>query len=208
MLIQVGIHNDNHYSTAYDLALMGRYAMKNELFRKFVLTSKYTLPATNKYDKANRILSSTNKLINNKSNQFYEYATGMKTGFTGSAKNCIVASAKKDDLELICVILGNDYDDDTNNKFSDCIHLFDYGFSTFSYKKLYNKDSVYKTVNPNNASNDTKNLDLLYENDIMALVKISDYDQELVPTVNLDKLKAPIEKGSVVGTISYDILRY
>lgn len=74
-----GIHNENHYSTAYDLAIMGRYAMKNETFRKLVSTTRYTLPATAKYDKDDRVFITTNRLINNKSSQFYKYTTGIKT---------------------------------------------------------------------------------------------------------------------------------
>ncbi len=207
-LIQVGVHNENHYSCAYDLALMGRYAMKNEIFRKIVSTSRYTLPATNKYDKTDRTFATTNKLINSKSSQFYKYATGIKTGFTDPAKNCIVASSKKDDFELICVILGNENDSNSNNKFNDCINLFNYGFSNYSYKKLYEKDSIYKVVNPSNASSETKELNLIVENDVSVLMKISDDSSSLTPTVNLDNLKAPITKGSVVGSISYDVARY
>lgn len=108
LLIQVGVHNETHYSTAYDLAIIGRYAMKNEVFRRLVSTARYSLPATNKYDKSDRSFVTTNKLINTNSSQFYEYATGIKTGFTDPAKNCIVASAKKNGLELICVILGSE----------------------------------------------------------------------------------------------------
>lgn len=200
-----GVHDENHYSTAYDLAIMGKYAMKNETFRKIVNTVRYTLPVTNKYDKANRTFLTTNNLINSKNSQYYEYATGLKTGYTDPAKNCIVASAKKDDLELICVIMGADNTADSN-KFNDCISLFNYGFTNYAYKKLFAKDSVYKVVTPRNASSKTKNLNLLVEDDINVLVKMSDYDMDFVPDVNFnDKFKAPIAKDSVVGTISYDV---
>ena len=113
-----------------------------------------------KYDKNDRTFVTTNKLVNSKSNQFYEYAIGIKTGYTDPAKNCIVASSKKDDLELICVVLGNENDNGNNNKFGDCINLFNFGFSNYSYKKLYEKDSVYKVVKPSNASSETKELNL------------------------------------------------
>lgn len=204
-----GVHNENHYSCAYDLALMGKYAMKNETFRSIVSTVRYTLPVTNKYDKADRIFLTTNKLINEKSGQYYKYTTGIKTGYTDAAKNCIVASAKKDDMELICVIMGAVSDNNSNNKFSDCINLFNYGFENYSYKTLYSKDSVYKVISPRNADSKTKDLNVLIENDINVLVKKSDFDTNFVPNVRLDnKINAPIAKGSVVGTISYDILRY
>lgn len=204
-----GVHNENHYSCAYDLALMGRYAMKNETFRSIVSTVRYTLPVTNKYDKADRFFITTNKLINEKSGQYYKYTTGIKTGYTDAAKNCIVASAMKDDMELICVIMGTVSDNNSNNKFSDCINLFNYGFENYSYKTLYSRDSVYKVISPRNADNKTKDLNVLIESDINVLAKKSDFDTNFVPDVRLDNnIKAPITKGSVLGTISYDILRY
>ncbi len=81
-----GIHHEEHYSTAYDLALIGRYAMKNELFRKFVSTPQYTLPATEKYDKEDRIFTTTNRLMNPSSSNYYSYTTGIKTGYTDPAR--------------------------------------------------------------------------------------------------------------------------
>lgn len=203
-----GVHDENHYSCAYDLAIMGKYAMKNEDFRRIVSTVRYTLPITNKYEKADRIFLNTNNLINSKSNQYYEYCIGTKTGYTDAAKNCIVATAKKDDFELICVIMGAVNNADSN-KFKDCINLFNFGFDNYTYKKLYSKDSVYKVINPRNASNKTNSLNVLFKDDVNVLIKKSDYDNEIIPNVDLNnKMKAPISKGSVIGKISYDVLRY
>lgn len=202
-----GVHDENHYSTAYDLALIGQYAMKNETFRKIVSTTRYTLPVTNKYDKADRIFVTTNKLVNNKSGQYYEYTTGIKTGYTDAAKNCIVASAKKDNLELIAVILNTTNDAaTTTNKFSDCKTLFDYGFNNYSNKLLCAKDAVYKVISPSNASRETNSLNILYESDVNVFINNSDLNKEFSPEVELNnKLKAPIAKGTVVGKISYTI---
>ena len=79
-----GVHNEDHYSTAYDLFLIAQEAMKNETFRKMVATPSYTLPATNKYSSADRVLSNTNALIhvnnsNRADNYYYEDAIGIKT---------------------------------------------------------------------------------------------------------------------------------
>lgn len=202
-----GVHNEDHYSTAYDLALMGQYAMKNETFRKLAMQTRYTLPITNKYEKEDRIFNTTNKLVNPKSGQYYKSATGIKTGYTVAAKNCIVSSAKQGDMEIITVILGAENDTATKtNKFTDCISLFDYGFKNYTYKTLTTKDSVYKVITPKNASKDTKDLNVLYENNINALVKQSDLNTNFSPEVELDKnIKAPIQKGSVIGKISYTI---
>jgi D-alanyl-D-alanine carboxypeptidase (penicillin-binding protein 5/6) len=201
-----GVHDENHYSTAYDLALIGRYAMQNETFRKFVSTVRYTLPATNKYETDDRIFLTTNRLINSKSGQYYEYATGIKTGYTEMAKNCIVASAKKNDMELICVILGASNDSNSTNKFSDCITLFDYGFDNYKYETLCQANSVFKIITPRCTSKDTKNLEVLYESDISALMKSSEYVDDFSPEVELDEnLKAPITKGSVIGKVTYTV---
>ena len=201
-----GVHDENHYSTAYDLALMGRYAMQNDIFRKIVTTVRYTLPSTNKYEKEDRIFLTTNKLINSKSGQYYEYSTGIKTGYTVAAGNCIVASAKKNDMELLCVIMRAGNDNLNTNKFQDCINLFDYGFDHYTYKQLCEKGNTFKVITPRNATKDTKNLDVLYEDDIYALVNMEDSSNEFYPEIDLDeKLKAPITKGSVIGKITYSI---
>lgn len=86
-----GVHDENHYSTAYDLALISKYAMNNELFRKIVSTTSYQLPATNKYALEDRVFTTTNDLIivnnnNRVDNYYYKYATGVKTGFTTPAR--------------------------------------------------------------------------------------------------------------------------
>lgn len=202
-----GVHDENHYSTAYDLALIGKYAMKNEMFRKIVATTRYTLPITNKYDKADRIFVTTNKLVNSKSGQYYEYATGIKTGYTDAAKNCIVASAKKDGLEFIAVVMNttNDASIDTN-KFSDCKVLFDYGFNNYVSKLLCAKDSVYKVVKLRNASRENNSLNILYEDNVDVFIGKSDINKDFYPEVELNnKIKAPIVKGTVVGKISYTV---
>lgn len=202
-----GVHDENHYSTAYDLALIGRYAMKNDTFRRLVSTVRYILPTTNKYDKENRVFVNTNRLVNEKSGQYYKYSTGIKTGYTDAAGNCIVSSAKKDNMELICVIMGAGNDLTTDiNKFDDCISLFNYGFGNYSYETLCKANDVFKVVSPRNASKDTKSLNVLYETDIDALVDTNTVSTDLLPEVHLDdNLKAPITRGSVVGSVSYTI---
>ena len=104
-----GIHDEEHYSTAYDLALIGKYAMQFDTFRTIVQKTSYSLPKTNKYDKEDRLFNTTNDLIkknysSSPTNYYYQYATGAKTGYTDAAKSCIVATATKDDI--CCSSLG------------------------------------------------------------------------------------------------------
>ena len=102
-----GVHDDRHYSTAYDLYLITKYAMQNETFRKLVATTEYTLPATNKYPNADRSFTTTNQLLNPESTAYYyKYATGVKTGYTSQAGNCIISMASRDGLDFIAVVLG------------------------------------------------------------------------------------------------------
>ena len=82
-----GLHDENHYTTAYDLALMGQYAMKNDIFRSIVKKTSYILPPTNKYSENDRVFNTTNDLIRPNSstradNYYYKNAIGIKTGYT------------------------------------------------------------------------------------------------------------------------------
>lgn len=197
-----GIHDENHYTTAYDLALMAKYAMKFDVFNNIVNTTKYTLPISNKYDKSDRIFTTTNHLILSNNKNYYQYATGLKTGFTNAAKNCLVSSAKKENMTLISVVLGCE----NNAKFTDTKTLFEYGFSNYSIKNLATTNEVFKVISPSNASKESSNLNVLYESSIEAIVKTAEISNNFEPIVELDeKLKAPIKKDSIIGKISYTI---
>lgn len=200
-----GAHDENHYSTAYDLALMAKYAMQNEMFRKLVSTISYKLPVTNKYDKEDRLFTTTNSLIMENNTYFYKYATGIKTGFTTPAKNCLIASANKDNLELLTVILGSDQNSQgLSNRYLDTINLFEYGYNNYILKEIIHSGGVVQTVNIRNATRSTRKLDAVVAKDVSALVKKSDTDNVLLPEVHLnDNLKAPIKKGDVIGTVTY-----
>lgn len=200
-----GIHDENHYSTAYDLALMGQYAMKNEVFRKIVSTTIYTLPTTNKYDKTDRIFGTTNDLIKTSSKYYYKYTTGAKTGYTDAAGNCIIATAKKDDVELIAVILHDDKTEDgTSTRAIDCKTLFEYGFNNFSFKTIAFANSTQKTITVSGGSRDTKNLDLTIDTDINAYIPYY-YDINNIETniILNENIQAPLSQGDVVGKITF-----
>ena len=104
-----GKHDENHYTTAHDLALIMKYCMKNSTFRSLSKLKYCQIPATNKYEE--RVFDTTNELLiyDNRdvaSNYYYEYAIAGKTGYTTEAKNCLVSVSNKDDFELISVVLG------------------------------------------------------------------------------------------------------
>ena len=127
-----GIHDENMHTTAYDLALIASYAMNNETFRNIVSTPTYTLPSTNVYPSDDRVLKNSNHLIDTTSSDYYNLATGVKTGFTNAAQNCLVASAKNDNVEFIVVILGaTESNFSEHSKFFDAKNLLEYGFSNY-----------------------------------------------------------------------------
>lgn len=215
-----GIHNENHYTTAYDLALMAKYAMKNETFREIVKTTSFTLPATNAYPANTRTYNNTNNLIiydnrNRPDNYYYKEATGIKTGYTSFAKNCLVSSAEKNGIEYICVVLGASiiYEDghSISARYVDTINLFNYAFDNYSFRLLVDKGFNVDSVEIENATKETKNLDLLLSNEINIFASIDNRDTEIQPEISLiEGLRAPISKGDTVGTISYEVegLRY
>lgn len=207
-----GIHNEEHVSTARDLAIMAMYAMQNDTFRSLVKETFYNLPATNKYETTDRVFKTTNDLlrVNNydkADNYYYKNAIGIKTGYTSAAKNCIVAGAERDGLEFIAVILGAEQTEaGLSERYLDCKTLFEYGFETYAKRKLYDENSIYKEITISNGTKETKNLNLITENDLTVLIKQEDYDKELLPTLELkEDLKAPIMQGDVVGSVSYTV---
>ena len=207
-----GVHDENHYSTTYDLALMGQYAMENSTFRSIVSTAQFSLPATNQHPTADRTFHNTNSLLssslssNGYNYYYYPYCTGIKTGYTDSAKSCIVASAKKDDLEFIVVVLGGEtLESGLSGRYLDCKTLFDYGFNNYSFHTILEKSSVVDQIEIMNGTEETRNLGLIAENNLTVFAK-NDVDFEsLTPTISITNTSAPISKSSVVGTISYTV---
>ncbi len=139
------MHNTDLYTTAYDLSLIARYAMNNSKFRNIVKTFSYTLPKTDIHTEEDRVFSNSNLLLDKSNNNYYYGATtGIKTGFTDQAGDCLVASAKKDNVEFIAVILHSGIlGNNLRGKFLDCKTLFDFAFDNYTsyYKNLQEENS-------------------------------------------------------------------
>lgn len=198
-----GIHNENHYSTAYDLALIGKYAYSNSIIKSIVSKEFYNLPenAINNFTN----YKTTNALLKHSSKYYYEYANGLKTGYTDPAGFCIIATAQKDNVNLIAVVLKGKYlDDGTASRETDCQTLFNYGFENFTSTKLINEGDIVKTVNIVNGTTESEKLDLLCTNTLDCLVSAGEV-LDITPVINLNNTLAPISKGEVVGTITYTI---
>ena len=124
-----GLHDEDHYTTAYDMALITKEALKNETFREIAGTLNYTVPATNLTEET-RPLWNGNKMINPAEPYYYEYCEGGKTGYTMKANNTLMTFAKKDGLELICVIMDCD---GAKYAYSDSKALYNYCFNNYTY---------------------------------------------------------------------------
>lgn len=132
-----GLPDENHYTTAYDLAMIGQAFFSNELLCKYASTRVLHIPPTeNQPDDI--YAASTNELLPGKKYP-YEYLVASKTGYTDAAKSCLVSCAEKDGLKLICVVL-HDY---APRQYSDTIALFDYGFANFETVNVSSVETKY-----------------------------------------------------------------
>ena len=194
-----GLDADEHYTTAYELAILSNYALKNETFAKIVGTKEYTITINNNV----KTIRNNNELLGNLNGVY-----GIKTGFTNGANRCLVTACKRGDMDIICVVLGAD-----TKKFrsTDSIKLMEYAFSHFEYVDINNiintyfenwkKEhldtfSVYKglydyislTYNPPTYSN------IPIKNDMLDKFNI---------IINCNtNLNAPISKGTIIGNIT------
>ena len=210
-----GIHDENHYTTAYDLYLMADYALSFEHtneFRDFVSRTSYTLPATNLYPADDRIFSTTNELIkiNNNDridNYYYKNALGIKTGHTSQAGYCLVSSSSRDDLEFISVILDGGFDSrGLSERYTETIKLFNFGYDNFTLTKIKEANNIIDTIIVEKATKETESLNLLIKDSITVINDKSTDVDKINPDIKLNEnIIAPITKGDVLGTITYTV---
>lgn len=152
---QAGIHNGDLYTTAYDLSLIAKYAMNIQKFRDIVKTTNYTIPPTNLHPETDRSFKNSNLLLSkDEPNYYYEYANGIKTGFTNEAGDCLVASAKKGDLEFIVLCLkSGSQGNGLREKFLDCKTLFDFAFANYTLSNENLQEENLENPNQNVISN-------------------------------------------------------
>lgn len=201
-----GYFDENHYTTPYDMAIILKYAIKNDTFRKIIETRTYTLPVTNKTDKE-VILTNSNKLFDkNNPKTYYAYVLGGKTGYTIESRGTFVGYAKKDDkLVIVSNFNGSQNINGSQARFLDSITLWNYAFDNYKKDIILNKESLGITF-INKASNTkyniTNNEDLysLMKKDNNKDFKIINYDINF----NKDTLKN-LSNIDDIGTISINI---
>ncbi len=204
-----GLHDDNHYTTAYDLSKIAKAAYDNKIIRKIVGKTKYTLEATN-IKKEARHLISTNKLlvgagygnqiiINNLwVNMKYEGATGMKTGYTPEAGSCLIGSAEGNNMSLISVVI----DGSTTEVYTDTHKLLNYGFDNFEKINLVDLNEFIKNIEIN--SGDSKYLSLIASNELNAVIKKDSVDN-ISESISVKDYNLPIKEGDILGNIEYGL---
>lgn len=201
-----GIQDKDHYTTAYDMALIAKYCMQNQTFRSVVCKKNCKIAPTDLYPEE-RYFKNTNSLLDSSDRYYYEYAIGIKTGFTSQAKNCLIAASQKDGVELIAVSLGAEATDDgLSGRYVDTINLFNYGFEKYQIKEFLPANTSIQELTIKNATKETQNLNLLVKDSLSAILP-ADYDiSTLQYSVELNEnILAPIAKDTILGKITYNI---
>lgn len=196
-----GLPDDNHVTTAHDLALIMQAALKNNDFIRISRLVSVELPASN-LDGQKRWANNHNYLINPNSKYFYKYALAGKSGYTDVARHTFIISGEKDGQRLIAVFLKAE---DKNKNYEDMAKLLDYGFNNFENIKLYSKGQEIENVK---IGKDT-NIPLLIDRDVFATIK-RDEANSVKATINYDLPKnidkMTISKGEDLtkGTILFN----
>ncbi len=167
-----GLPDENHYTSAYDLAMIGRAFFANEMLCKMTTTSKLVIP------KENEDLVEWNQMQLLPGHDYaYEYLVGCKTGYTNDARSTLVSCAEKDGLKLICVVLH----DESPYQYEDTIALFNYGFSNFEKVNIsqtetkYNIDNAGSFYNGNDIFGNSEPILSLNKQDCIILPKTADF---------------------------------
>lgn len=200
-----GLPDDNHVTTAYDLALISKYAMKNRTFKDIVKNYYYIIPATNKKDESRYLQSSNRLLYSQKKIDLngetipikYDGVYGIKSGYTTVAQQCLAASAKKGNTKLISIVLKSE----GRNIYIDTHKLLNYGFNNFEKNSLTFKNEFMGNVRIKNGIN--KFITSVTEDDFYVYIPKGS-SSRIKSDISLpSSLEAPISKGQTLGKIEY-----
>jgi len=184
-----GLDKGNHHSTAYDLALIAKYALDNEQFMKLISGNEKKVSS----DKREYYLPNKNRLLRE-----FQGANGMKTGFTNKAGHCFVGTAKRDDMQLITVVLASGWGSKgREQKWVDTKRLMTYGFENYDYKEIIVKDDEAGCVEVSRSKN--LSIPALYSEGL--IIAVNDEEAEKISVIeNFPKaLKAPVNLGDKLG---------
>lgn len=185
-----GLPEKDHYSSAYDMAMMAKELLRHENITKFTGTyESYLRESTDK----KFWLVNTNKLV-----KFYPGVDGLKTGFTNEAKFCLTATAKKNGMRVVAVVFGAPSTKVRNAQVS---KMLDYAFAKYVTHPIYKKGQSLAEVKV--SKGDTKKIQALTSEPISVLTKKGEKIESIKKTIKLNEnLKAPVKKGDKIGTIT------
>ncbi len=182
-----GYSAEGHYTTAADMALIARAAMQNPVFREMAATKSCELPGKDTYNTTNRLMLQN------------DYVTGIKTGYTDEAGFCLVASAGKDGMNLLSVVLGAL---EEGKQFSDSKTLLDWGFNNYQEVKAVAEGSILDEVKIKYAKGE-KTIKLVAAKDFSLILKKGSNLADIVTEVTVDKIIfAPVQPGDELGTVN------
>lgn len=194
-----GLDHAEHYTTAYELAIITDYALKNEVFTQIVGTKTHTITVNG----ISRTINNTNELLGNLNGVY-----GVKTGFTNGAGRCLVTSIKRENMDIICVVIGADTKKDRTQ---DSVKLIEYTFQNYELVSLNEKiKENFKNWNNINAdrihiekaAGEKLELDLVTKNEEITYPILKGTEDKI--TINIEanlELKAPIETGTKIGKV-------
>lgn len=193
-----GLHNNNHYSTCYDIAMIGRACLDNKSFITITSDTKsYNIPPTNKY-KTDRYLRNKHAMLKNRDN-YYEYSLGGIPGYSEAAGYTLVSFAEKNGVKLICVVMRST----NNHRYEDTLNLFEYGFNNFEKTAITN-DTLNSFISD---TNNTFTPDNFFEGNNYTL-KLSENMYALLPIgadpKDITARATFTEKGFADITFSYN----
>lgn len=202
-----GLNVDGHVTTAYDMSLIAREALKNEQFRKIVSSSSYTIPATQV--SAKRDIRYSVELVNRNSSNYYRYAMGIKTGFTDQAGRCLITMAAKDDVAYLLVLMGANLDGEATpiKTYSDAKELFEHAFNAYTLSLIAEKGGVLANSEIYFEDDNVKSIELLAKDDIELILPHGVTPDMLERKYTYKKnLSLPLLSGDELGsvTFSYD----
>lgn len=182
-----GLDNQNHYSTAKDVAIITRSALKNKYINDAVKTSTKSVDL----GEYNKTFNNTNALL-----RTYEFADGVKTGYTSEAGKCLVASATKDDRRYISVILGADT---TNIRFSEAKKVLEYCFDKYNYVDISNYLKIYVRIPV--IKGNIKYYESIENYEAKIPLKEGEYEKIYVKQEFVEYISAPLSKQTKIGSI-------
>ena len=182
-----GLDDENHYSSAYDMAVIARELLNHEDILKY--TSIYEDYLT-KPDGSQVWLVNTNRLV-----RFYDGVDGLKTGYTTEAGYCLTATAKKSDLRLISVVMASS---SAEERSSDTSTLLTYGFNSFKNNIIYSKDKSLGKVKVEKGK--IEEIDVYLKEDATEILSVTEKPSDYSFNIKVDKIVSPVKAGTVVGT--------